>query len=100
MSSGYLYFSDDSRHEYLMAEFGAFTDTRPSDPKLAVRQVALVCFDAEEIGAFALMTRGTKAASYKWRVKLQDFVEVDPPLPLSEVSQHLEGRVAAAFEAA
>lgn len=100
MSSGYLYFSDDSRHEYLVDERGEFTDTRPSDPKLAERQVALVCFERDEIAAFALMTRGMKAASYKWRVKLQDFVEVDPPPALAEVAEHLESRVARTFAAA
>lgn len=99
MSSGYLYFSDEGRHEYLVDEFGTFTDTRPSDPKLAERQVALVCFEPDEVGALALMARGSKAASYKWRVKLQDFVRVDPPIPLNDVAEHLEGRAAAVFQA-
>jgi hypothetical protein len=62
--------------------------------------VALVSFEGEEIDAAAVMTRGAKAASYKWRLKLQEFLEFDSPLPLDDVEGRLERRIAAKFDAA
>jgi hypothetical protein len=100
MSSGYLYFSDDDRHRYLLEEFGEFTDTRRTVPKLAERQVALVSFERNAINAAAVMSRGAKVASYKWRVKLHDFLEFDQPLPLDDLAQRLEPRVARRFDVA
>jgi hypothetical protein len=87
MSTGYLYFSDEYRHADRIERGQYFTDTLPSEPKVEVRQVALVSLDGNAVDFAALMTRSGKAASYKWRVRFEEYVEVDPPLEFQEIRQ-------------
>jgi hypothetical protein len=91
--TGYLYFSDDHRHGDLVDRRGGFTDALRSAPKLAVRQVALISLDGDAIDVVGLMTRGNKAASYKWHVRFDEFVAFDPPLQFRELGKSVGARV-------
>src|SRR5690349_1297234 len=100
----YVFISDQSEeHAELTDRFGTFTDVRPSRPKLAMRQVALVSFTGGDIDAVGRITRREqKVASFKWGVRLDELIELDEPLPLKTLLRALPAPtrafVRAAFE--
>jgi hypothetical protein len=97
----YVYFSDLDEHEGLAEEHNRFTDLCPSRPSLADRQVALVSFDHESIGACARMTRSRrKAASYKWLVTFDEFVFLDDPVSFDDLAPAVGQRIANALQRA
>jgi hypothetical protein len=70
----YLFISDVAEHEELAEAFGGFTDARPSRPPLSSRQIVVVSFNGETIGAVGRMNHSSrKAANYKWHVRLDDW---------------------------
>jgi hypothetical protein len=80
---------------------GTFTDGRPSQPKLATRQVALISFEGDAVNAVGRMTRGRKVASLRWGLRVDEIVVLDDPLPLETLLEALpeavRGTVRVAF---
>jgi hypothetical protein len=101
VTTGYVYLSDDDRQRDLASERGWFSDAVPTRPPVAERQVALVSFAGDAVDALALMARGARAVSLKWRVTLDNFLELDSPLEFTELIGRLRSpNVGNAVEAA
>jgi hypothetical protein len=98
--TAYLFVSDVPEHLELVDGFARFSDVRPSRPSLSPRQVVLVSFDGDSIGAIGRMRRGGKAANYKWHVRLDELVVIDEPLPLEELATAATTAIANAVNAA
>jgi hypothetical protein len=97
----YLFVSDVAEHEDLAEGFGAFTDARPSRPPLSPRQIVVVSFDGETIGAVGRMSHsGRKAANYKWHVRLDELELLDDPLPIVELAEAASVETGAALASA
>ncbi len=96
----YVFISDLSEHAELAEGFERFTDVRPSRPSLAERQIVLVSFDGTSIAACGRMTRGRKAANYRWHVTLDELVLFDEAVMFDDLAGALDARGAQALQAA
>ena len=93
MTTGFIYFSDDDRHDSYIQMRGKFTDVISSHPKVEKLQIALIALNPDEIHFAAVMRRGQKAASLKWLVSFDAMEAFDPPLEFSDLSDLLDLRV-------
>ncbi len=94
----YLYFASDPRMQGYASTYGRIADAVRSTVPLSGRQVAMVSWDGDTVGALALLARTRNSLSLKTSFSLTDFFELEPVILqqlVSELSEphrsHLQG---------
>lgn len=91
---GYLFIFDEAKRANMLAERAiegwSFTDVM-SGPDTRIKPVdyCFISFDGEEIAYAALVRRGNKVATAKYRVKYSNFIELQP-ISFAEIERNID----------
>lgn len=91
---GFLIIFDEENRRDVLEEYkyyGRFSDVL-SAPDWKPRQIELcaISFDQGNCSSIALVTRGRRVATAKYRVEFHDFVDLDPTLSFRELEKNIE----------
>jgi hypothetical protein len=91
---GFLIIFDEENRRDVLEEYkyyGRFSDVL-SAPDWKPKQIELcaISFDQGNCSSIALVTRGRRVATAKYRVEFHDFVDLDPTLSFRELEKNIE----------